>query len=541
MASFSFASQMKIKSIQKRFKKEFGLTLRIYDGGAFAEGDQTLSQVCKQQGKSSVLSVSKNIKVGNLENKIAKELGIRVRIAGSDDSYHCKGELTLTAALRADAKKLERKAKKKARMGKNFGVEAKPEALNRKILIATIGANTKVLASMNKKEFTKYYFLLANISHGFEQKTLMQKIAKLCGGDFKPVFIFVDPDDMNKTFDSVLKIIEDTKDPLVEVVVNPTGGTTSMTIGAYRASVLGGAQTQLSTGKRNKENQVFHWDSRWVPIDRTSIEIHENEILADKWLNKFDYESVYEQFKKYYGNTTHYERPMQISRTAQAFMEWDRLNFSVSLKIMASFDTDRKKKYFSKYLDCLAQLKKVEEEELKKVPTNFLINEFWNSAERSAARGFYSESFLKFYRMLEAACQSVLQHSYNAYAGHICDKIQINEWGIKVNKSGAGNVSMTEMIQIFKQNDTSKELKLRRFLVDNEERIKDQFSFLRNTSIFAHGYKVITKENWNEAQEFWKNEFFPLLKEDEYALRYVTVPQLPSSLEEFRLINTGED
>ena len=106
---------MKVATLRKGFLKEFGLTIRIYDGRGFADPDQTLSQVRKKKGSGKGLSVAKNMKVGSLEDKFEKEFGLKVQVAGSDDSYLCKDELTLNAAQQEDEKKLARKERKAAR------------------------------------------------------------------------------------------------------------------------------------------------------------------------------------------------------------------------------------------------------------------------------------------------------------------------------------------------------------------------------------------------------------------------------------------
>ena len=38
-------------------------------------------------GSGEGLSVAKNMKVGNLEDKFEEEFGLKVQVAGSDDSY----------------------------------------------------------------------------------------------------------------------------------------------------------------------------------------------------------------------------------------------------------------------------------------------------------------------------------------------------------------------------------------------------------------------------------------------------------------------
>ena len=115
MAGLSISGQMKVSTLQKGFLKEFGLTLRVYDGREFADPTQTLAQVRKKKGSGKGLSVAKNMKVGNLEDKFEEEFGLKIQVAGSDDSYLCKNELTLNAAQQEDEKKLTRKELKAAR------------------------------------------------------------------------------------------------------------------------------------------------------------------------------------------------------------------------------------------------------------------------------------------------------------------------------------------------------------------------------------------------------------------------------------------
>ena len=117
MAGLSITGQMKVSTLQEGFLKEFGLTLRIYDGRAFADLNETLAQVRKKKGSGKDLSVAKNMKVGNLEDKFKEEFGLKVQVAGSDDSYLCDNNLTLKAAQEEDEKKLARKERKAARQG----------------------------------------------------------------------------------------------------------------------------------------------------------------------------------------------------------------------------------------------------------------------------------------------------------------------------------------------------------------------------------------------------------------------------------------
>ena len=126
MAGLTIVGQMKVSTLQKEFLNEFGLSLRIYDGREFADEEKTLGQVRKKKGSETGLSIAKNMKVGNLEDKFEEEFGLKVQVAGSDNSYLCKDELTLNAAQQEDEKKLARRARKEAR-GQQAGPDSEDE------------------------------------------------------------------------------------------------------------------------------------------------------------------------------------------------------------------------------------------------------------------------------------------------------------------------------------------------------------------------------------------------------------------------------
>jgi len=127
--AFSISGKQKVKTMRKNFKEEFGLTIRIYDGRSFADDDSTVAQI-RTEKTSGNLEVRKNMKVGNLEDKIMKDFGIKTQIAGSDDSYLCNNDLTLAKALEEDAKKLERKEKKSTKQTESSTKDNNPSIEN---------------------------------------------------------------------------------------------------------------------------------------------------------------------------------------------------------------------------------------------------------------------------------------------------------------------------------------------------------------------------------------------------------------------------
>jgi len=128
LAGLSISGQMKVSTLQNGFLKIFGLRLRVYVGRSFADPDQTLAQVRKNKGSGKALSVAKNMKVGNLEDKFEEEFGLKVQVSGSDDSYLCDNALTLNGAQREDEKKLGRKKRKAERDQNKSDIDEKSKA-----------------------------------------------------------------------------------------------------------------------------------------------------------------------------------------------------------------------------------------------------------------------------------------------------------------------------------------------------------------------------------------------------------------------------
>lgn len=101
--------RIKVKTLQEQFKSEFGLTLRVYDGNKFADPDFTLAKVRKGDALGGEFSPKKNMKVGNLEDKILQDFGVKVQVAGSCDSYLCDNSYSLAKALELDGKRTSRR------------------------------------------------------------------------------------------------------------------------------------------------------------------------------------------------------------------------------------------------------------------------------------------------------------------------------------------------------------------------------------------------------------------------------------------------
>jgi hypothetical protein len=96
MADFSISGKMKVKTLKANFKEAFGSSLRVYVGQKFADDDATLASIRKDDAKGGEVKANGNMLVGNFEEKILEEFGIKVQVATPDDSALVDNKLSLS-------------------------------------------------------------------------------------------------------------------------------------------------------------------------------------------------------------------------------------------------------------------------------------------------------------------------------------------------------------------------------------------------------------------------------------------------------------
>jgi len=102
MAEFNISGRMSVERLQKQFKEEFGLTLRVYNGSKFADAKATLASISDK--KVEDVSCIGSIQVGNFEERMLK-VGIKVQVATGDDGLLVNNKYTLNEASKLFAEK----------------------------------------------------------------------------------------------------------------------------------------------------------------------------------------------------------------------------------------------------------------------------------------------------------------------------------------------------------------------------------------------------------------------------------------------------
>tara|TARA_Y100000385_G_C13099948_1_gene643865 strand:+ start:1987 stop:2394 length:408 start_codon:yes stop_codon:yes gene_type:complete len=100
-------SRMKVASVQRLFKENYRLTLRVYKGKQFADPKMIINQLDKKtsdkiKANEKDVSIKSSMNVGDFEKEIKKVYGLTVQVADEFDRYLINDKYTLGQASRRE-------------------------------------------------------------------------------------------------------------------------------------------------------------------------------------------------------------------------------------------------------------------------------------------------------------------------------------------------------------------------------------------------------------------------------------------------------
>ena len=111
-ADFDISSQMMVKTLQKDFKQNFGLSLRIYEvGTGFAPPDKRIGNINQVNTKADGFKIKATWKAKEVNQKFLEVFNLKVRVSDLEDDHLIPEDLTLGAAARGEYAKPKNKPK----------------------------------------------------------------------------------------------------------------------------------------------------------------------------------------------------------------------------------------------------------------------------------------------------------------------------------------------------------------------------------------------------------------------------------------------
>lgn len=106
-ADFAIESSMKVNELCKKFKENFGVSLRVYKGKQLAfDGRMTLKSLDERTTKTSInfdsesLKIRANMKISDVKTLFLNQFGIVIQVADIENKKIIADNLTLGEAKR---------------------------------------------------------------------------------------------------------------------------------------------------------------------------------------------------------------------------------------------------------------------------------------------------------------------------------------------------------------------------------------------------------------------------------------------------------
>ena len=101
-ADFDIHHNMKVKTLQAEFKKNFGVTMRVYNGVKFADPDKTLGSFKSSNTKAPELKIKAKMTVDDVEKKFESAFGLKIQIADKNNNHLLPNSITLGEGARGE-------------------------------------------------------------------------------------------------------------------------------------------------------------------------------------------------------------------------------------------------------------------------------------------------------------------------------------------------------------------------------------------------------------------------------------------------------
>lgn len=106
-SDFGIEPNEKIKTVQEEFKKNFGLTLRVYKGKVHADPEMTFAQLNQRTSKdidwnADDMKIKKSMTIKQVEEMLDKHFGLTVQVANEYDTYCLGNHYTIGQASRKE-------------------------------------------------------------------------------------------------------------------------------------------------------------------------------------------------------------------------------------------------------------------------------------------------------------------------------------------------------------------------------------------------------------------------------------------------------
>lgn len=349
----------------------------------------------------------------------------------------------------------------------------------------------------------------------------------------------VPPDDPDEIFLVVTQEIERLRSAGNSVVVDYTGGTKSMSLGAALAALASKVDLTLTTGERRDLVRVASGSERATPVGFRCIQARFAQERAEDAWRRFAYADAAELLDHAHRELTLAadvpgsvrklrERVDRLRAASWMFEAWDRFDHREALYL---WKAERLELLggMKPYGEALAVLDSNDREPL-------VLLDLWHNAERRAKRHRFDDALARLYRLVEWTAQYILKKQHGIETARF-DPSRLPEGELRSRLAARAGRDGTVPIGLFEALTALRTLspdhpfvrRLQQPLAGSTPLTRlQQWIEGRNRSILAHGFTPVDESLWREAHDWMQASWLPWLQE-ELTARGQDLPQFPTA------------
>ncbi|RMG37399.1 MAG: TIGR02710 family CRISPR-associated protein, partial [Planctomycetota bacterium] len=336
-------------------------------------------------------------------------------------------------------------------------------------------------------------------------------------------------DDLNTCYHEAVRAIQDLRQrfPDARVIVDYTGGTKSMTAGLAAAAIDDGqCEIQVVTGARTNLEKVQDGTEFARQLSIGDIYVRRQLELCRLFLQRFDYAAVVELLEDAARKhvSQRYLQTLEHWRLfALAFDAWDRFDHQSARDLLAA--APRSFPLHSRFANVLA----------RDTGHGFeLVEDLVRNAQRRAAQRRYDDAVGRFYRATELTAQIWLRKRHEIDTADV-DLQRVPEAvrdDLATQRRSEGEPVRIGLLRAWDLIAAFPEDPLAPVFTEARPRLLNALE-VRNLSLFAHGLRPITAEDYRRIAEFlepWLNQAIDAATAALGKPRRDPLPQLPTEL-----------
>lgn len=356
-----------------------------------------------------------------------------------------------------------------------------------------------------------------------EKPTLPNIPAQLSLPDDTYHVLLVPPDDLDAAVQKIEEEIE-AQGSDHELIADYTGGTKTMTAAMVLASLNHPVQLYLVKGARTNLEKVVD-GTQWCSRAMTNkVRFHREFASNLKSWQRFAYGEAALGLADMDlpADISLQNRYMMAMTLSHGFEAWNGFNHHEARALLTAFRTQTARYYapYFKTLDVLCANHDPARTEGAR------IYDLWLNALRCAAASRYDDAVSRVYRVIEWMAQWVLKTQCRVDTSDLPADFIPEHITIFTNHDGKLQAPLHKAWELLAHRATGP---LHEFIKANMNDLRTPLG-IRNRSILAHGFTPVSRQDWDDVENWMNEKLLPAFYQELERVRLTTLcPQLPST------------